>query len=744
MDSLPKLLLIVILTLIRIGDLVLWIFNLFTNSLVFLLKIVSSSFTFIKRFYSKLASNFSSVKISIPRLKIARFPKKQKITKLKIRPSKLKILYPLPPAFKIKYFLLGAVFSFLFIFLPLLSIVFIQELPNPNKLGKMSLPQTTKIYDRNGILLYEIYINLNRSIVSLSEIPPNLINATIAIEDKDFYKHPGFNIISILRAIKKTVIDREQQGGSTITQQLIKSNFLTPEPSVGRKLKEVILAFWAERLYSKEQILEMYLNQVPYGGTAWGAQAASQNYFGKDVQELTLGEAALLAGLPAAPTIYSPLGSNPQFARARQLEVLDKMVSLSYISQEEAQTARQQKIIFKKQATILRAPHFVLYVKDLLAQKYGLALVEQGGLKVTTTLDLTTQEMAENYVGSEVDKLSPLRVTNGAAVITNPQDGDILAMVGSRDYFGNGGNFNVVTALRQPGSAIKVVTYSAALEKGLTAANVLEDSPATFSAYGAPVYSPVNYDGRFHGWVTIRSALANSYNIPAVKTLNNIGIERMVDMGKRLGIKSWDDSSRFGLSLTLGGGEVTMLDMATVYGTLANEGRRVDLNPIMKITDPRGNVIEEKKMQDKTALDNGVAFIISDILADKQARAAAFGINSILNIDNHRVSVKTGTSDSKRDNWTIGYTKDFVTTVWVGNNDNSPMDPSLTSGVTGATPIWNKIMATLLADKEDYQSNPPDGVIAYPCLGRTEYFIRGTENRVNCRILPTPTPTPSP
>ncbi len=718
--------------LIKIGDMVLWLIKSVG-------KIVSSV---VKPIYSYKYQKILKIKSF---LKLKKTPPRVK-KRLKKPVHKAKKLSYLPfLSLKIRYFFLGVVFSFLLIFLPLLTVVFIQGLPNPNELARQPFAQTTKIYDRNGVLLYEIYINQNRSVVSLSDMPQNLINATIAIEDRDFYKHPGFNLLATLRAAKKTFIDREQQGGSTLTQQLIKSTFLTPEPSIGRKIKEVFLAFWAERLYSKDQILEMYLNQVPYGGTAWGVEAASQTYFGKDVKDLTLAESALLAGLPAAPTIYSPFGANPQYANNRQLEVLEKMVNLSFISDEDAQKAREEELRFKKPANSLRAPHFVLYIKDLLAKKYGLATVEQGGLKVMTTLDLNIQEMTEKYVQEEVDKLSSLRVTNGAALVTDPRTGDILAMVGSKDYFGQNGNFNVTTALRQPGSSIKVVTYAAALEEGFTAANILEDTPATFSAAGAPAYSPVNYDGRFHGRVTLRAALANSYNIPAVKTLNSIGIERMLATGKRLGIKSWDNSNRFGLSLTLGGGEVTMMDLATVYGTLANQGERAELNPILKITDSRENILEEKKIEKHLALDGGVAFILSDILSDAQARAAAFGINSILNVNSHRVSVKTGTSDSKRDNWTIGYTKDIVTAVWVGNNDNSPMDPALTSGITGAAPIWNKIMISLLADKEkdDKQLILPENVIALPCLGRTEYFIRGTEGKVNCRVLPTPTPTPN-
>lgn len=670
--------------------------------------------------------------------------KKKPITKEVKKPTKrIKIIYPIPLVFKLRYFFIGALFSLLFFFLPLVTIIFLQELPNPRELTTTPIPQTTKIYDRNGALLYEIYIDQNRSVISLSSIPKDLVNATIAVEDKDFYRHPGFNFLSIVRAAKRTFIDKDLQGGSTITQQLIRTSFLTQEPTIGRKIKELVLAFWAERMYTKDQLLEMYLNRVPYGGTAYGIEAASQTYFGKSVRDLTLGEAALLAGLPAAPTIYSPFGSHPEYAKRRQIEVINRMVALGFVNDKAVSKAIEEELVFKNHSSPFKAPHFVLFVKDFLAQKYGLRLVEQGGLRVTTSLDLATQEMAQNLVHDEVEKIASLNVTNGAALVTNPSNGDILVMVGSKDYFGKEGNFNVVLSPRQPGSTIKAVTYAAAFEDGFTAATILEDTPATFSGLSEETYSPVNYDGRFHGRVSLRSAFANSYNVPAVKTLSKIGVDKMVVMGKRLGIRSWDGKNNFGLSLTLGGGEITMIDLATVYGVLANGGERVELNPILKITSAKGEVIEEKGTDKKQVLDKGIAFILSDILADNNARSAAFGTNSVLSIPNRFIPVKTGTSDNKRDNWTIGFTKEGLVAVWVGNNNNSPMHPSLTSGVTGAAPIWNKIMSSLLVNGQNDNFSPPGNVLTIPCLGRKEYFIRGTESRVNCKlILPSPTPTP--
>lgn len=600
--------------------------------------------------------------------------------------------------------------------------------------------QTTKIFDRKGVLLAEVYSTQNRTLIPLSDVPEALQEATLAIEDKNFYKHPGFDIPSIVRALKENISQRSIQGGSTITQQLIKSSMLTPKQSFSRKFKEIIIAFWAERMYSKKQILEMYFNQVPYGGMAWGVEAASETYFNKPVKDLTLAESAFLAGLTAAPSYYSPYGTHPAAWKERQKEVLNRMVALHYISPEQSKKAAAESLHFQKQDTALHAPHFVAYIKDLLVNTYGLAAVEKGGLQVRTSLDLKTQEMAEKIVKQEVDNDASLNLTNGAAVVTDPKNGDILAMVGSRDFDDPKiGNVNIATSLRQPGSSIKVVTYSAALSHGFTAASILDDTPVSYPSDGGP-YSPVNYDGKFHGRVALRFALANSLNIPAVKTLNQIGIPAMVDLAKQMGITTWGDPKEYGLSLTLGSGEVTMLDMANVYGTLANNGSEVELNPILKITDTAGNIIEQKtQIKGRQVLEPGIAYIMSDILADNQARSMEFGSNSPLKISNHRVSVKTGTTDNKRDNWTDGYTHNYVVIVWVGNNDNSPMSQTLASGITGAAPIWHKIMENLLAHTPDEKPVPPPQIVQRICSGKPEYFLKGTENSVNCGLSLPPT-----
>ncbi len=646
---------------------------------------------------------------------------------------------------KLKYLAAGIVISLIFFFLPATILIFLQDLPNPNELTLRQIPQTTKIFDKNGILLVQIYASQNRTLIPLSDIPNHLQEATLAIEDKNFYKHPGFDIPSIIRAIRVNLSGGKIQGGSTITQQLIKSSILTPEKNLVRKSKELILAYWAERIYTKNQILEMYFNQVPYGGTAWGIEAGSQTYFDKPAKELDLAQSAFLAGLTTAPTIYSPFGSNPNLWKQRQKEVLSKMVELNYISKIQSQNAEKEQLNFKKQPTAIHAPHFVAYIKDQISQKYGLPMLEKGGLNITTSLDLKTQQMAEKIVKEEVDNNAYLNLTNGAVLITDPKNGDIIAMIGSRDWHDpNGGNFNVTASLRQPGSSIKVVTYAAALEHGFTAASILEDTPVTFPNYTTP-YSPVNYDGKYHGKVPLRIALASSFNIPAVKTLNQIGVPSMVNLGKKMGITTWDDPKNYGLSITLGAAEVTMLDLASVYGTLANDGNRVNLSPVLKITDSRNNVLEEKtQVHPQQVLKKGVAFILSDILADNQARSNAFGPNSPLNIPGHTVSVKTGTTDYKKDNWTNGYTDNYVVIVWVGNNDNTPMSPNLASGITGAAPIWHKIMENLLGVTPTTKPNPPPEIIQKVCNGKVEYFLKGTENTPDCRPTINNTFTPQP
>ena len=712
---------LILKALTLIGDFILLFFRL-TGSLF------TKSYSLFKSFLKLTKGNFKK------KPKLRTIQKKKKYKEIKI--------FPLPLGVKIKYFTLGTLFSSIFIFVPLLALIFIQDLPNPSILSTVQSPQTTKIFDRNGKLLFQIYAAQNRTYIPLASIPKDFQNATIAIEDKNFYKNPGFDANAIIRAALSDLSGHPLQGGSTITQQLIKSTLLSPERSLKRKVKELILAVWAEKMYSKDKILEMYFNQVPYGGTAWGAEAAAHTYFGKDAKDLDLAQSAFLAGLPKAPSTYSPYGLSPNLWQQRQKEVLNRMQELGFITGDQETQALSENLDFNQQQIPVQSPHFVMFVRDLLTRKYGLEMVEKGGLKVTTTLDLDLEQKAQNIVADEVQKAAILNISNGAALITSPKTGEILAMVGSKDYLDpNGGAVNLTTALRQPGSSIKVVTYSAALTNGFTAATILDDSPVSFGSPGGTPYIPVNYDGQFHGKISLRIALANSLNVPAVKTLDRIGVSTMIDFAKKMGITTWKNPQDYGLSITLGAAEVKMTDMAQVYGVLANGGQRVDVNPILEISDSQGNIVEKKENKTQNVLDQGVAFIMSNILADNAARAMEFGPNSPLNISNRTVSVKTGTSDSKRDNWTIGYTPSYLVATWVGNNDNSPMSQTLASGITGAAPIWNRIMTMLLEKKSDEKLQTPANIVQKYCIGRNEYFVKGTENSISCGSSPVPSPT---
>lgn len=628
-----------------------------------------------------------------------------------------------------------------------------KDLPSPSDLVQKDQIVSTKIFDRNGEILFKLYEDENRTIVPLSAIPQSLINATIAIEDKDFYNHHGFSIRGISRAIIANINGEELQGGSTLTQQLVKNRLLTPKRTFSRKIKELLLSILVEGTFTKDEILEMYLNQVAYGGSTYGVEEAAQKYFDKHVQDLSLAESAMLAGLPRAPSVYSPFGPNPELAFTRQEEVLRRMVEDGYILEETSQRARKESLTFNKSKIEIEAPHFVMYVKKILAQKYGEDLLNNGGLEVTTTLDLETQKKVEEVVEAEISKLERLRVGNGAAMVTNPQTGEVLAMVGSVNYFDfeNDGQVNVALRPRQPGSSIKPINYALALTNGKTPSTVINDSPITYHTLGSKPYSPQNYDGKYHGNVTLRNALASSYNVPAVKLLAENGVSNMIDLGEEMGISTWTDRSRFGLSLTLGGGEVTMLDMTEVYGTFANGGKHVETNPILEVKDYKGKiyyqndcVLNNFDCSDGQVLSEQVAFLISDILSDNQARTPAFGPMSTLHIPGQQVAVKTGTTNNLRDNWTFGFTSDRLVSVWVGNNDNTPMS-YVASGITGATPIWNEIMRSQLSEESPHKFEVPSGIVQMrvcaistniPCsqcpLIKNEYFVSGTEPKYSC------------
>lgn len=653
-----------------------------------------------------------------------------------------------------KFLLVMFIFSFLcLLIVGVFGYIFIlKDLPSPAVLSTRNQSFSTKIYDRNGNILYNIYKDENRTPIHLSDIPIHVRLSTIAIEDAEFYHHPGFSVKGIIRAFYKNIKEGELSGGSTITQQLVKNALLSSEKTVIRKIREIFLAVRTEMYYSKDEILQMYLNEVGYGGTAYGIQEASRMYFGKDVENLSLAEAALLAGIPKSPTLYSPFGANPQNAVKRQGEVLRLMKINSFINEKQYEEALSEEIKYAENKIQIQSPHFVMYAKEELEKKYGKEVVEKGGLSVITTLDIDIQKLAEKAVSEELEKLKKLNVTNASVVVLNPQNGDILAMVGSKDYFDieNDGNVNVSTSLRQPGSSIKVINYAYALSNKYTLASILNDSPVTFLIPNQESYTPKNYEGGYRGKITLRSALAESRNIPAVRVLNSYGVKNMIELGTKMGITTWTNPANYGLSLTLGGGDVKLIDLAYVYATLANYGKKPPLNYVVEIKNHQGKIIEDNRcLEDKSenfiaadvsasgsamgifknysqsckstqVIDQRVAFLLTDVLSDNIARSPSFGRNSQLVIKDHpETAVKTGTSNELRDNLTIGYTKDYVVAVWVGNNDNSPMS-RIASGVTGASPIFNKIMTALLSQKESYTWIAPEGLVQLPICPYTE------------------------
>lgn len=703
--------------------------------------------------FRKVRSLTKTIKFKKVRIKINKFaPVGVKIVLPKIKVKPLKSI-----SFKIERRL---IILLIMVFLFVLSYwyLILRGLPSPENLITRNIDVSTKIYDRNGVLLYKIFQNQNRTPIPLDQIPMTVRLATLAAEDAEFYSHPGFSIKGIARSVIKNATRGELSGGSTITQQLVKNALLSPEKTIIRKVKEIILSIETEIAFSKDQILEMYLNEVSYGGTSYGVEEAAQQYFGKGAKDLSLSESALLAGLPKSPTKHSPFGANPEAAINRQKEVLRLMAVNGYITPEDEEKAGSEKLVYASDKIQILSPHFVIFVRQILVDKYGEEMVARGGLTVTTTLDYSIQKLAEEEVNKEVNKLGNLNVKNGASVVLNPKSGEILAMVGSKDYFDTArdGQVNVTTALRQPGSSIKIVNYAYALSNSYTPASIISDSPVSFSVPGQPVYAPKNYDYKYRGNITLRSALAESRNIPAVKILASYGVAKMIDLGEAMGITTWKDRDRFGLSLTLGGGETKLIELAQVYATVANYGRSPKLLAIQKVTDYKGRVLEENSTENKDVLDPRVAFQLIDILKDNNARAPAFGSRSALVIPNHpEVAVKTGTSNNLRDNLTIGFNQKYLVAVWVGNNDGSQMS-RVASGITGASPIWNKIMTGLLANEESIAWEAPEGLIAVsicpytgtlPCAGcpsKTEQFLKENTPKYACKTDSLPKPTMEP
>jgi len=623
------------------------------------------------------------------------------------------------------------------------------RLPSPEELSiRANTFESTKIYDRSGRLLFEVFdpSGGRRTRVSLERIPLDVRNATIATEDPTFYANPGFNPLSILRAFYYNFRERDiVSGASTITQQLVKYVFLSPEVTYSRKIKEAILATELTRRYSKDEILELYLNQIYYGNLAYGIGTAAEVYFNRPVEELTLAEATLLAGIPQAPAIYDPY-TNLAAAKIRQGIVLDLMVKRDYITAEEARRAQTEPLELAPPRIEMKAPHFVVYVREQLEAEYGIEFVYRGGLRVYTTLDMEMQETAERIVREKVAALGELEATSGALVALNPHNGQILAMVGSADFYNAeiDGQVNVAMRPRQPGSSIKPVNYVTAFERGWTAATFIMDIKTQFPDGANPPYEPRNHDNQEHGPVLVRGALARSLNIPAVKTLQFVTVPGMLEMAHRLGITSLNRPD-YGLSLTLGGGDVKLLELAAAYAAFANGGRRVRPTPILRVEDSDGRLITEAPGEaGEQVLDPRHAYLITSILSDNQARLPTFGANNVLELS-RPAAVKTGTTDDYRDAWTIGYTPDLVAGVWVGNADNTPMNRVF--GSRGAGPIWHDFMEEVLRDSPVQGFAMPDGMVTVeicPVSGKLrtekcppavqEVFLQGSEPRESCDI----------
>lgn len=584
-------------------------------------------------------------------------------------------------------------------------IYFSKDIPDPDKIVDRSVAQSTKIYDRSGEhLLYEIHGEEKRTVINLDQISKHLINATIAVEDQNFYKHYGVDFKSIIRAVLKDVSSGEKkQGASTITQQLIKNSILTSEKTFQRKIKEVILAIETEQKFSKNEILEMYLNQIPYGSNAYGAEAAAQTFFGKSAEDLDISKSALLAALPQATTYYSPYGTNLEALETRYKYVIDQMLKEGYINQEEAKNAKETKILsrVKPFRENIAAPHFVMYVKQQLVDEFGEEKVEKGGLKVYTTLDYDMQLIAEDAVKKAAEEnLKKYNAKDAALIAINPKNGQILSMVGSKDYFNieDQGNVNAAISDKlQPGSSFKPFVYATVFKKGYTPNAILFDVQTNFGKDGSGRdYIPNNYNLKFSGPVTMRQALARSLNIPAVKTLYLAGIEDSVQTAHDLGITTLNKPKEYGLSLVLGTGEVKLLDMVSAYGVFANDGKRNSAETVLKIEDSKGEILKEFKENYKTVIDEQIARNINSILSDNNARSAIFGSSSKLYLKDRPVAAKSGTTSSFKDAWTIGYTPSLAAGVWTGNNNGTEMKRGADGSVIAA-PIWNDFMSRALA-----------------------------------------------
>jgi len=609
------------------------------------------------------------------------------------------------------------------------------RVPDLSDLGTRRIQQSTKIYDRTGkILLYDMAQNVRRTIVPFEEISPYIKNATLAIEDRNFYNHRGVDFSSLTRAILVNLTSLSfSQGGSTITQQVVKNSILTREKTITRKIKEWILAIKLEKVLDKDQILHLYLNEIPYGGSIYGVEEAAQSFFGKSAKEVGLAEAAYLAAMENAPTFYSPYGSHRDKLEERKALVLKEMSNANLISKEEYLKASEEKVVFnpKENTGGIRAPHFVFFVIDYLSERYGEDALSLGGLRVKTTLDYEIQAQAEalakQYGESNQEKFN---ADNNAIIVIDPKTGGILSMVGSRDYFNKtiDGNFNVSTAHRQPGSTFKPFVYSNLFNKGYTPETILFDVPIQFNPSCSPdktendptrkdnCYAPVNYDDNYRGPIKIRDALAQSINIPAVQALYLAGVQSSLDLAKSMGIEKLARADQYGLSLVLGGGEVSLLDMTSAYSVFANDGIRNPYNMVLEVTDSSGQTLEAFSPSPQRVLDEETARKISSILSDNVARTPAYGSSSVLYVPERDVAVKTGTTNDYKDAWIIGYTPNITVGVWVGNNNNTPMEKRVAGFIVA--PIWRDLMNKILPKlpKESFPLPTPEDILLKPVL----------------------------
>lgn len=587
------------------------------------------------------------------------------------------------------------------------------DIPDLSSFDERRVLQSTKIYDRTGeVMLYDLHQDVRRTLIPFEEMPRHIKNATVAIEDDEFYNHIGIRPVAILRSMISNIQDSgspfDGAGGSTITQQVIKNSVLQREKTLTRKVKEAILSIKIERVLTKDQILEIYLNESPYGGTIYGVEEASQAFFAKSARDLTLGEAAYLAAIPQAPTYLSPYGNNREALDNRQKLVLERMRINGFISIEEYEEVKNEEVVFQTQVVSgIKAPHFVMYIREQLAEKYGEEALAEKGLRVITTLDWKLQSAAEKIVAEKAAvNTEKFKASNAGMVAVDPKTGDLLVMVGSKDYFSEDidGNYNVTFANRQPGSSIKPFVYAAAFSKGYLPSTILFDVHTQFSTAcepwdmspEAPCYSPKNYNSKYIGPISMRNALAQSLNIPAVKTLYLVGINSALKLTADMGLTTLNDPKRYGLTLVLGGGEVRLYDMAYAYGVFANRGIKAEPRSILRVEDTNGVVLDETEVKSQRVLDENIADMVADVLSDDVARTPLWGSHGLLYFGDRDVAGKSGSTNNLRDAWIMGFTPNIAVGAWSGNNDNSVMGGGLSGLITA--PMWREFMKVAFED----------------------------------------------